>query len=125
MDKIIVKAGLAVLLATLLVVWGCGKKADPNKPIPEVQAEAEKMDVQQLRDIAMQYKDTIAAKAEQVKNEGLKLKDIPLAEMTGDKAKAITEAVDQLKKDVDALTERLKIYVDELKKKGGDTSGLQ
>jgi hypothetical protein len=124
MNRIILKTGLAVLMAVLLTVCGCGKKADANKPIPEVKAEAEKMDVTQLRDTAMKYKDVIAAKLDEVKTEGLKLKDLPMAEIAGEKAKAINATIDQIKKDIDALTERLNIYIEELKKKGGDISGL-
>lgn len=112
-------------MAALLVVCGCGKKADTTKPIPEVKAEAEKMDVAQLRSIAMTYKDAIAAKAEQIKAEGLKLKEIPLTEMMGGKAKELNAKIDELTKTVDALKERLNVYLDELKKKGGDLTGLQ
>jgi hypothetical protein len=125
MKTIIFKTSLVIMLAAMLAVCGCGKKADANKPIDQVKAEAEKMDVAQLRDMAMKYKDTIAAKAEQIKAESLKLKDIPLTEMMGDKAKAINATVDELKKTVDALTERFQVYLDELKKKGGDITGLQ
>jgi hypothetical protein len=125
MNNIIFRASLVVVMAALLTVCGCGKKADTSKPIPEVKAEAEKMDVAQLRDMAMQYKDAIAAKADEIKNEGLKLRELPISEMTGDKAKAINATVDELKKTVDALKERFQIYLDELKKKGGDISGLQ
>ena len=103
-------------MAALLIVCGCGKKADTTKPIPEVKAEAEKMDAAQLRSMAMTYKDAIAAKAEEIKAEGLKLKDIPIAEMMGDKAKAINAKIDELKKTVDALNERFKVYLDELKR---------
>jgi hypothetical protein len=125
MKTIIFRTSLVIMLAAMLTVCGCGKKADTTKPIPEVKAEAEKMDVSQLRSMAMTYKDAIAAKTEEIKAEGLKLKDIPIMEMTGDKAKAINASIDELKKTVDALTERFQIYLDELKKKGGDLSGLQ
>ena len=125
MNKIIFKTSLVVMMAALLIVCGCGKKADTTKPLPEVKAEAEKMDTTQLRSMAMTYKEAIAAKAEEIKAEGLKLKDIPITELTGDKAKVINASIDELKKTVDALKERFTIYLDELKKKGGDLSGLQ
>lgn len=113
------------MMAALVTVCGCGKKADADKPISEVKAEAEKMDVSQLRDTAMKYKDTITAKMEDLKNEGVKLKDIPVAEMMGDKAKQINANIDEIKKKIDALKERFNIYLAELKKKGGDISGLE
>jgi hypothetical protein len=125
MNKIVLNAGLAVLMAALLTVCGCGKKADATKPIPEVKAEAEKMDTTQLRSMAMTYKDAIVAKMDEVKSEGLKLKEIPVTEMMGDKAKQLKAQIDELDKTVTALKERLQVYIDELKKKGGDISGLQ
>ena len=125
MNKIIFRTTLVLAMAALLTVCGCGKKADASKPIPEVQAEAQKMDASQLRDTVMAYKDAIADKAAKIKDEGMKLKDIPPADLMAGKGKDITAQIDELKKTVDALTERYKIYLDELKKKGGDLSGLQ
>lgn len=112
-------------MAALLIVCGCGKNADTTTPVAEVKAAAEKMDVAKLRDMAMTYKEAITAKAEQIKAEGLKLKDIPLTEMMGGKAKELNATIDELTKTVEALKERLNIYLDELKKKGGDLTGLQ
>ncbi|GAF80380.1 unnamed protein product, partial [marine sediment metagenome] len=51
-----------LLLLCTLGLTGCGKKADESKPISEVKAEAEKMDVEQLRSMAIKYKDAIVAK---------------------------------------------------------------
>lgn len=116
---------LALVCAFTMSFAGCSKKADENKPLDQVKAEAEKMSVADLRSTAMAYKDAIAAKVEEVQKEGLKLKDVPLTEMLGDKAKTIKAKVDELQKSVSALTERYKTYLDELKKKGGDLTGLQ
>jgi outer membrane murein-binding lipoprotein Lpp len=124
MNKPVLKISLAVVLVAIFMMCGC-KKADANKPIPEVKAEAEKMDVSQLRDMAMKYKDAIADKMEKIKDEGMKLKDIPPADMMAGKGKDLTAKIDELKKTVDALKERFQIYVDEIKKKGGDITGLQ
>ena len=125
MKTIIFKASLVVMMAALLTVCGCGKNADTTKPIPEVKAEAEKMDVSQLRSMAMTYKDAITAKTEEIKTEGLKITKLPVAELMGDKAKAINTNINELKKNVDALTQRFQIFLDELKKKNGDLTGLQ
>jgi hypothetical protein len=125
MNKVIFRTILALTMAALLTVCGCGKKADTSKSIPEVKAEAEKMDVSQLRSMATTYKDALTAKMEEVKAEGAKLKDIPIADIMGDKAKTLKANIDEIQKQVDALKERFQVYVDELKKKGGDISGLQ
>ena len=125
MNKIIFRTTLALTMVALLTVCGCGKKADTSKPVSEVKAEAEKMDVSQLRDMAMKYKDAFDAKAKEIQAEGAKLKNVPVTEMTGAKAKEISAKVDELTKTANDLRERFQIYVDELKKKGGDISGLQ
>jgi outer membrane murein-binding lipoprotein Lpp len=125
MKTIIFKTSLMVMMAALLTVCGCGKNADTTTPIDQIKAAAEKMDVAKLRDMAMTYKDAITAKAEEIKAEGLKLKDIPMAEMMGGKAKELNATIDELTKTVEALKERLNVYLEELKKKGGDLSGLQ
>jgi hypothetical protein len=62
---------LALSMALILGVSGCGKKADETKPMDQVKSEAEKMDVSQLHDTAMKYKEAITAKVEEVKAEVL------------------------------------------------------
>lgn len=55
--KIVRNAILCCLLARCpFAIFGCGKKADENKPLGEVKAEAEKMDTDGLRTMAMVYK---------------------------------------------------------------------
>ncbi len=46
----------------LPVLPGCGQKADESKPIDQVKAEAEKMDTDGLRTMAMAYQKAITAK---------------------------------------------------------------
>jgi len=113
-----------VLVATLIVAVGCGKKADENKPISEVRAEAEKMNTDELRTTAMAYKKAIEAKEGDVEKLAAKLKDIPVTEMLGEKAKSLKADMDELQQSVSALQERFRIYYDKLKEKGGDVSGM-
>lgn len=109
----------------MLVIIGCGKKADENKPISEVKAEAEKMSAADLRTTAISYKEAIEAKGKEVEKLAAKLKEIPVAEILGKEAKALKTEMDNINKSVSALKERLQIYLDKLKEKGGDLSGLQ
>jgi len=115
----------------LLAVWalaigGCGsKKADEKKPLSEVKAEAEKMDVGQLRNMAMTYKEAIVAKEADVDKVAAKLKEIPIAKMVGDETKQLKTDIDNLTKSISALKERFEIYYQKLKEKGGDLSGLE
>jgi uncharacterized coiled-coil DUF342 family protein len=114
-----------LLILCSLVVLGCGKKADEEKPLSEVKAEAENMDAEQLRSMAMKYKDAIMAKKAEVEKLTTKLEDIPATEMLGDEAKEIKAEIDNISKSVSALKERFEVYYQKLKEKGGDLSGLE
>ncbi|MHC4395268.1 MAG: hypothetical protein ACYS1A_06395 [Planctomycetota bacterium] len=115
---------LFVLLAVALLFTGCGKKADENKPISEVEAEAEKLSADKLRSMAVQYKDAIAAKKDEIEKVTARFKDIPIAEKLGSEAKELQAEIGNLNKSVSALNERFQIYYQKLKEKGGDLSGL-
>ncbi len=108
-----------------LALLGCGKKVDENKPISEVKAEAEQMDVEKLRSMAMKYKDAILAKRGEVDKFTAKLKDIPATELLGAEAKELKTEIEKLNKSVSALKERFEVYYKKLKEKGGDLSGLE
>jgi len=114
-----------LLVLTSLVLFGCGKKADENKPVGEVKAEAEKMSTEKLRSMAMTYKEAITAKKDEVGKLAAKLKDIPLTKMMGDEAKELKADIDILNKSISALRERFDVYYKKLKEKGGDLSGLK
>ena len=119
-----------VVLCCLLAMWvvatgGCGgKKVDENKPISEVKTEAETMDVGQLRNMAVTYKEAIVAKKGEAEKIAAKLKEIPATELLGEQAKQLKANVDNLTKSVDALKERFGIYYAKLKEKNGNISGL-
>ena len=121
-----VKKILLCSLSALLVLSlsGCGKKADESKPLSEVTAEANKMNVEQLKKTAMAYKDAITAKKADVEKLVSKLKDVPVAEMLGKEAAGLKTDIENLNNSVSALRERFQIYYDKLKEKGGDVSGL-
>ncbi len=124
--KTVRNAVLCCLIALcLFAILGCGKKADENKPISEVKAEAEKMDTDGLRAMAMVYQKSIAAKNSEVEKLTAKLKDIPVTEMMGDEAKELKADVDNLNTSISALKERFEVYYQNLKEQGGDLSGLQ
>jgi len=114
-----------VLVVCLSALWGCGKKADESRPISEVKAEAEKLDVEKLRSMAMKYKDAIMAKKGEVEKFTGELKDIPLTKMLGEEAKQLKGEIDVLNKSISALKERFEVYYDKLKEKGGDLSGIE
>ncbi len=124
--KTVKEAVLCCLIALcLFAILGCGKKADENKPISEVKAEAEKMDTTGLRDMAMAYQKAIAAKTSELEKLTAKLKDIPVTEVMGNEAKELKADIENLNKSISALKERFEVYYQNLKDKGGDLSGLQ
>ena len=124
--KTVRNAVLCCLIALcLFAILGCGKKADENKPISEVKAEAEKMDTDGLRTMAMVYQKAIAAKNSEVEKLSAKLKEIPATEMLGAEAKELKADIDNLNTSISALKERFEVYYQNLKDKGGDLSGLQ
>jgi hypothetical protein len=110
----------------MLSFAGCGgKKADETKPLSEVKAEAEKMGAPDLRSMAMAYKEAIAAKKADVDKLAAKVAEVPVTEMLGEEAKKLKADMENVSKSVSALTERFQVYYDQLKVKGGDTSGLE
>jgi len=113
------KITLCILLAVSLFVFtGCGKKkADPNKPVTEVQAEAEKMDAKQLQAMVDSYTEALNAKKADVEKIIAKLQKVPLTEMVGEDAKNMKTDIDSVNKTIAALNERMKIYSDKLVEK--------
>ena len=122
-SKILIFYCLLVLCSLLL--FGCGKKADENKPLSEVRAEAEKMNVEKLRSMAMEYKEAVLGKKAELEKLAGELKAIPVTKMLGDEAKGLKAEIEALNKSVSALTERFQVYYNKLKEKGGDLSGLE
>ena len=122
-SKILIFYCLLVLCSLLL--FGCGKKADENKPLSEVRAEAEKMNVEKLRSMAMEYKEADLGKKAELEKLAGELKDIPVTKMLGDEAKGLKAEIEALNKSASALKERFQVYYNKLKEKGGDLSGLE
>ncbi len=114
-----------LLALCFVALFGCGKKADENKPLSEVKAEADKMSADKLRSMAMAYKDAISAKKGEVEKVASKLKGIPVTKMLEDEAKGLKSDIEILNKSVSALKERFQVYYNKLEEKSGDTSGLQ
>jgi hypothetical protein len=116
---------IAVAFVFALSISGCGKKADENKPISEVKAEAAKMNVEQLRQMATSYKTALASKQAEVDKLVTKLKEIPVTQILGEESKKLKGDIDNLTKSTSALQERFGIYYNALKEKGGNLAGLE
>jgi uncharacterized coiled-coil DUF342 family protein len=127
--------GVFMLIAGCLLGFaGCSKKTDQGKStaqanetvsLAQVQAEAGKMNVEQLKAKAMEYKNAIVAKKAEVEKVAAKLKEIPITQQMGAEAKALQADIANLNKAVSALTERFQVYYNKLKEAGGNVSGLE
>lgn len=116
---------IAAAFIFALSISGCGKKADENKPVSEAQAEAAKMNVEQLKQMATTYKTALASKQAEVDKLVAKLKEIPVTQMLGEQSKKLKDDIDNLTKSTSALKERFGIYYNALKEKGGNLAGLE
>ena len=144
-----------LLAFSLVVVAGCGKKTDEDKPespartetveaekpanevqaeagtvdiekpVSEVQAEAETMSVENLKATALKYKEAILAKQGTVAELAAKIKEIPVVEAMGQEAQSLKTNLKEVESALAALKERFKVYYDTLKEKGGNLSGLE
>ena len=141
---------VAIMTMCLLVFIGCGKKTDQNTPagetktaseavkttaeavkinltdaVDKIKAELPDMSVEQLQSAAMKYKDELMSKKVEVDKLTQQLKEIPVTEMLGDKAKQLKSDVDSVTTSVKNLKERFDLYYNELKQRGADLSGLE
>jgi hypothetical protein len=140
------RALLSCLLASLmLLAVGCGKDTDSGpapqakagtgtgtqaaavdaqKPIAEVQTQAQAMNVESLKATALAYKNAIVAKQADVEKLVAKVKEIPVTEALGEQAKTLKADLANLETNLKALKDRFQVYYDTVKQKGGDVSGL-
>lgn len=110
-------AVVGLLLVGALVIGGCGKKADPNKPLEEIKAEAAKMDAGQLQAMVDAYEKALKSKEGEMKALADKIKEIPVTEMMGDDAKKLKADAAKLAESAKALGARLEVYDKALKDK--------
>ena len=115
---------VAVSAILVLILAGCGTKADENKPMSDVKAEAETMSIEKLKATAMAYKKAIEAKKPEIEKITATLKEIPLTEALGEEAKSLKSDIDSLNKSVQSLKERFDIYYGKLKELKADVSDL-
>jgi len=131
-----------LMILFLSITLGCSKKGDEGtpartagagtgaasvdteKPIAEVQAQAETMTVDSLKATAIKYKEAILAKQGEIEKLAAKIKEIPITDALGQEAKALKTDLQSVETSLKALKDRFQVYYDTLKKKGGDVSGL-
>ncbi len=123
MKRSLLATGLLAIAVFSMV--GCGKKADTNKPIEEVRAEAEKMTVGDLESTAKSYAKEIEGKKSEVEKIKTQLSTLSPQELFGEKAKNIKDEAAKLGSQLSALSERYQIYAEKYQALGGDLSKIK
>ncbi len=98
--------------------------ADVEKPVAEVQTQAQTMSVADLRATAVQYAQAISVKKEDLQKVLAQVKELPLAEALSEKAKTLKAEAEKIQASLKDLTDRFQVYYNKLKEKGGNLSGL-
>jgi len=108
--------GFLAGLAVVAMLTGCGgsSKIDENKPIDQVAADASKMGQAELQKMVNTYEAAISEKSKEVQALAAKVKEIPLTELMGDKAKALKDDVSKLTTSMDKLKDQMAVYAKEL-----------
>ena len=125
-----------MLVVCCLVVFGCSKKdgggaaaptnagTDQGNSASKAKTDADKMDVKQLRAAALKCKADAEAKTAETEKLAQELIKA-LSTDNADKRKELNAQMETLRKSEEALYTQLKVYVEKLKEKGGDMSGLE
>lgn len=127
--KIVKNATLwSLLILISLADSGCSKKEEEvsrseakSAFYVEVKKEADQKEPDKLRIEVMKYKEEITAKKLEVEELKTKLQTVPFEEILEEDAKRLEE----LNESISALKTRYDVYLQELRNKGEDLSGLQ
>lgn len=110
--------GLFAGLVLAAMLTGCGgSKIDENKPIDQVAADAAKMGQAELQKMVDKYQAVIADKGKELDALKDQIKEIPLTEMLGDKAKELKEDAGEITASLSKLKDQMEVYAKELSAK--------
>jgi len=102
-------------LILVAMLTGCGGKAiDENKPIDQIAAEAAQMGQAELQKMVEKYEAALAAKGQEVDALKEKIKEIPLTEMMGEKAKSLKDDLSEITTSLSRLKDQMAVYAKEL-----------
>lgn len=99
------------------VLAGCGGGASETKPIAEVKTEAQAMSADQLKATVAKYQAAIESKKSEISKLTAEIQKIPIAQAMGDEAKKLRADLQSIGSSVKALTDRLNVYVQQLRSK--------
>ena len=118
--------GVMLLACGLLfLATGCGgDDVDESKSVSDIKKDVENMDTGDLRAQALKYKEAIETKMGALAKLKEKIPTNP-AELLSEDTKELKSEIEELKKAIKPLQEKLQVYIDKLKEKKGDISGLE
>ena len=97
------------------VLTGCGGSGvDENKPIEQITAEAAEMGKAELRNVVNQYEGLITEKRDELKKLEAQIKELPISELMGKKAKKIKAQTKDLTTSMSKLKDQLAVYARQL-----------
>jgi len=108
---------IVVLAFTTILVVGCGSGVSEDKPITEIQKEAQELSVAHLKAVVAKYQKAIEAKKPELMALQAQLRKIPLTQMMGEDAAGIKKEISAVANSIKALTDRMKAYKVALNKK--------
>ncbi len=73
----------------------------------------------QLSNIVARYESAIQTRQKEIEQFSDRLQEIPVAQMLGDEARALKDDIARINDSVRALTERMNVYAQELRKQQG------
>jgi hypothetical protein len=98
--------------------------AELNQPVADIKAKVATLGQPELLAYANTYKEVILEKKDQLANLTSSLKSLPMADMLGEKGKAIKDQLSQYTTQLTGLQERYSVYLDQLKALGADLSSF-
>jgi len=104
-------------LAVMALIAGCGGGSggiDENKPVDQIATEASAMGQAELQKIVDKYESVIADKVSELDALKEKVKEIPMTELMGDKAKALKTDLGEITTSLSKLKDQLSVYAKEL-----------
>jgi len=98
--------------------------AELNQPVADIKAKVASLGQPELMAYANAYKDVIVANKDKLASLTSSLKGLPMADMLGEKGKAVKDQIAQYTSQLAGLKERYGVYLDKLKALGIDLSAF-
>lgn len=111
---------LACAFVAAGILVGCGSSVDENKTPEEIKQEIANWDAAKIQKVIDEYAKAIEEKTRELAAKTDELKEIPLTEMLGEKAKGIQGQIAEITKSIGKLKDNMAAYAEGLKAKAGN-----